>query len=358
MRTVYTHFRRKEPYVDVEPCAIEKVVELSAEEFSSFCRDLTERYDFIHECADDLYQDGNGINHCLLVLGAGSRDGVLVRSEGCDWARYHAYLPNARQMVEMDRYPSLEEYNRQAVDLVEEYAKLAVACQLDGRYKVPMKKLRHGSDNNYFQDNLIMEMLSEREELSMVEAVEDDLYLHVAPEFRVEDGLENLRRLANEDLEVMCAKHVLWLHGVGGEPADFSGCYLENMDLSGKNLERASFDGSRLVNCFFYGTTVSNVSFRGARIHDCEMTDMNADGASFVDAKILGTDMSRSNLNNANFSRTAFMDSSISSCHMANCCFEGTALGDTCLDSAHVTRSSYDEQSWLEDAPVPGLQMQ
>ena len=119
MRTIYTHFRYKEPALEVQPCVIEKVVELSAERYSYFCRHLTEDYDFIHECAEEQYKDGHGINHCLLVLGAGSRDGILVRSEGYDWARYHAYLPNARQIVDMDRHPSLDEMNQEVVALVD-----------------------------------------------------------------------------------------------------------------------------------------------------------------------------------------------------------------------------------------------
>lgn len=358
MRTVYTNFRYKEPVVDVEPCVIEKVVELSAEKYSAFCRELTEDYDFIHECAYDLYKDGNGVNHCLLVLGAGSRDGILVRSEGSDWARYHAYLPNARQLVDMDRHPSLDDFNREAVALVDKYTKLAVDCQLDGRYKVSLDDIRNSAGNHYMQDSLIVEMLSEREEIDVVEEADNELYLFIAPEYRVQEDLDGLRKISDKDLDIMCAKHVLWINGVGGEPADFSGCYLENLNLSGRNLEQASFDGARIVNCHFYRTNVTNASFQRARIHDCEMTDMRADGASFADAKIRSTDMSRCDLNSANFSRAAFADSSISSCRMANCCFEGTDLGDARLDSAHVDYASYDEQSWLEDAPVPGIHIQ
>lgn len=355
MRTVYAHFRRKEPVVDVEPCVVEKVVELSATQYSSFCRGLTEDYDFIRECAGNLYQDGNSINHCLLVLGVGSNDGVLVRSEGSNWARYHAYLPNARLFVVMDQHPSLDQLNRDAVALVEKYVKLAVDCQLDGRYKLSMDDIRNDSQNHYMQDSLIAEMLSEREEIDVVEGSDNELYLYIAPEYRVQEDTEDMRKLSETDVEIMCAKHVLWLNGVGGEAANFSRCRLENLDLSGRNLAQACFEGARLVNCNFYRTVLENASFRGAGIHDCEMTDMKADGASFANAKIRSTCMSRCDLNRANFSHATFADSDISSSHMDDCCFEGADLGEIRLDSAYVDRPSFDEQDWLDDAPIPGM---
>lgn len=356
MRTIYTHFRYKEPALEVQPCVIEKVVELSAERYSYFCRHLTEDYDFIHECAEEQYKDGHGINHCLLVLGAGSRDGILVRSEGYDWARYHAYLPNARQIVDMDRHPSLDEMNQEVVALVDKYAKLAVDCQLDGRYRISLDDIRNSSGNTYCQDSLIAEMLSERPELELVEEGDNELYLFIAPEYVVVDNNEGMRQITKKDLDIICAKHVLWINGVGGEPADFSNCILEHLDLSGRNLEQACFENAKLVGCHLYRSNIKDASFQWARIHDCEMTDMQGDGATFADARIRGTDMSRSHLEGTNFSRASFAASDITTCHMANSCFDGTDFGDVRLDSAYADQASFSEQDWLGEE-VPGMQM-
>ena len=55
-------------------------------------------YDFIADYANETYDDGER-KHCLLVLGEGEDDGILVCSEGSFYARYSAYLPKARQIL-------------------------------------------------------------------------------------------------------------------------------------------------------------------------------------------------------------------------------------------------------------------
>ena len=91
--------RRKDTEVDVVPCTVEKLVTLSAEEFAHFSQNLMNHYDFIRENIDRMYQDENSVNHCLLVLGEGCTDGILVESEGSTYARYSAFVPNARRLL-------------------------------------------------------------------------------------------------------------------------------------------------------------------------------------------------------------------------------------------------------------------
>lgn len=58
--------RRKDKEIETNPCVIEKTVELSADWFDHFSENLLNDYDFILENTDCMYQDQNGINHCLL----------------------------------------------------------------------------------------------------------------------------------------------------------------------------------------------------------------------------------------------------------------------------------------------------
>ena len=53
----------------------------------------------IRQNKDAMGHDEKGI-HCLLVLGEGGRDGILVDSEGYDYCRLAAYIPEARTIVE------------------------------------------------------------------------------------------------------------------------------------------------------------------------------------------------------------------------------------------------------------------
>ena len=97
-RGLYTsaQLMRKEPELRVDRCKVEAVVELDRNRFADFRTHLFENQEFIKEHRDLMYQDRDGVSHCLLVLGEGEEDGILVESEGSLYARYSALLPNAR----------------------------------------------------------------------------------------------------------------------------------------------------------------------------------------------------------------------------------------------------------------------
>ncbi|MBR2434025.1 MAG: hypothetical protein IKB22_00995 [Lentisphaeria bacterium] len=99
LRTV-AQFRRKEPVLQQDECEIEKVVELTREEFHHFKNNLLDDYDFISENSDLMCVDKMGTIHCILVLGDDYDEGILVNSEGSSYARYSALLPNARSFIE------------------------------------------------------------------------------------------------------------------------------------------------------------------------------------------------------------------------------------------------------------------
>ena len=91
---------RKEPELRVDKCKVEAVVELDRNRFCDFQTHLFENQEFIKEHRDLMYQDRDGVSHCLLVLGEGEEDGILVESEGSLYARYSALLPNARDFMQ------------------------------------------------------------------------------------------------------------------------------------------------------------------------------------------------------------------------------------------------------------------
>lgn len=77
---------------------VDKVVELPDAQFTTFMSQPLNRYKFMKRSHVEAHQ-GDGFDHCLLVLGEGRTDGVLVDSEGGPCARYAAYLPQARALV-------------------------------------------------------------------------------------------------------------------------------------------------------------------------------------------------------------------------------------------------------------------
>ena len=94
-------FRCKQVTPEAEACVVEKAVELSTVEFDRFCRSMLEKYPFIREAGASLHYD-DGMRHGFLVLGVGRNDGILVDPQGADYARYSAFVPNARSLLTPD----------------------------------------------------------------------------------------------------------------------------------------------------------------------------------------------------------------------------------------------------------------
>ena len=94
-------WRRKDTQIETDPCVIQNVIELPESEYARFYQNLLDDYDFIAEHQDAMfYKDGH--EHALLVLGEGQKDGILVSSEGTNYARYSSFIPHAREIVQDD----------------------------------------------------------------------------------------------------------------------------------------------------------------------------------------------------------------------------------------------------------------
>ena len=98
------NFVEKPGNFHMDDCQIEKVVELTHEEFCKLKITPMEKQPFITENKSCMYSR-DGILHCLLALGPNSNDGILIESAGYDYPRLAAYIPGMRDIVnaEMDR---------------------------------------------------------------------------------------------------------------------------------------------------------------------------------------------------------------------------------------------------------------
>jgi hypothetical protein len=113
------HLYHKADDYRAEPCEVEKVIEVSESEFAELYRYPLKDYDFIAENKEGLRCDENGVSHCLLVLGEGNDDGILVCAEGYDYARNSAHIPNARQIVAMEQSSPLSFTHERASQLLD-----------------------------------------------------------------------------------------------------------------------------------------------------------------------------------------------------------------------------------------------
>lgn len=79
------------------PVEVVKVVQLSAQQFRHFSRNLLQDMPFI-ATNKALAGCKNGASRCLLVTVKGKRDGILVDCQGYNYARYSAYVPDKRSL--------------------------------------------------------------------------------------------------------------------------------------------------------------------------------------------------------------------------------------------------------------------
>ena len=98
---IQAELRRKQSEYEGESCAVDKVIELSSPQFQQFSRALLADYDFIAENKNAIRHDEDA-RHCLLILDAEGTDGFLVDPQGYNYARYSAFVPNARSLLTPD----------------------------------------------------------------------------------------------------------------------------------------------------------------------------------------------------------------------------------------------------------------
>ena len=231
---------RKDSEVEFKRCSVDEIIELEEEEFSYFCKHLLDDYSFIADRKDMMGVDEDGIPHCLLVLGKSSDDGVLVESEGSDYARYSCFIPNARDIVENQ---CIAYFSTAPIDLPEEV----------------------------FLD-------------------ESD----------------------NTDIEVMCAKHVLWLYDeADGEQMKLDGYRIDNNDFVGKNLCSIDFGNGKFNNCSFEDASLCFSSARSAVFNNCNFTGATIEESEFYNCRFV----------NCKLNSALFTHSDLSNCEFKGCDF-------------------------------------
>ena len=98
---IQAELKCKQTGCEADPCAVDKVIELPSPRFRQFSRALLADYDFIAENKDAIRHDDDA-RHCLLILDAEGTDGFLVDPQGHNYARYSAFVPNARSLLTPD----------------------------------------------------------------------------------------------------------------------------------------------------------------------------------------------------------------------------------------------------------------
>jgi hypothetical protein len=111
-------FHRKEPQFNPVACTVDKIIEMESAGFQEFQESMLKDQSFIIEFNDRLQEGYAGPIRCLLLLGQGYDDGILIDTQGYDYARYTSFVPGARQLLAMDQLRA-EQIFKEQISLVE-----------------------------------------------------------------------------------------------------------------------------------------------------------------------------------------------------------------------------------------------
>lgn len=145
-------FHRKESAIKTNSCKIDAVVSLPLEQYHKFTQNLLTDYDFIHDNIDNMYVDRQDATHCLLVLSDGESDGILVDSQGSDYARYVSFLPNARDFVYENIQTMADEIIGERAMQAKNGTSVLSFDELSERFETPI------THDNYFGKALLAEL--------------------------------------------------------------------------------------------------------------------------------------------------------------------------------------------------------
>lgn len=133
----------------MDDCQIEKVVELTRDQFSELVITPLTNQPFIAENKSRMFVDGSA-GHCLLALGQGGDDGVLIYSAGYDYPRLAAYLPGVRDILNARLERAADFIVRQGTETTE-----------NGRWSVSFEELEKQTGITLQRGNGLGEMMLE-----------------------------------------------------------------------------------------------------------------------------------------------------------------------------------------------------
>ena len=187
------NFVEKPANFQMDDCRIEKVVELSHEDFGRLKITPLVAQPFLSENKDCMFHR-DGVIHCLLALGQSSNDGVLIDAERYNYPRLAAYVPGMRDIVNAEMNRTADYIIRQGT----EKSMSANWCVSFGELEEQLGlTIREGNG----LDSMLQATLEHRPEVAAVDMLDGCIELEYHPEY--------CRRLKEEELPGLRLKELL-----------------------------------------------------------------------------------------------------------------------------------------------------
>ncbi|WP_312812902.1 DUF6329 domain-containing protein [Sedimentibacter sp.] len=166
MLTTKAIFERKISAFDTQACVINGIEIMDENEFEEFSSNLLNDRTFIADRKDEMYIDSAGQKHGLLALNKDSGDGILIDSQGYDYPRYTAFMPNIKPYIDS-----------QISIVAEQIIKEAAENTSNGSWAIYFDEIEesHGlvvKENNGI-GTMLLDELTSRDEIAEIEVLDD-----------------------------------------------------------------------------------------------------------------------------------------------------------------------------------------
>lgn len=137
--------------------AVEKVIEVSDEEFRHFVEAPTLRNYYLPQYKELMgYYDDS--YHGVLFVNEENGDGLLVNSEGADYARYSQYVPNAKDIIQ--RHEQSEAFDDLKSRIDKSIDRWLEKCGSENTFDIPLTDLINDVNFGEFFTEYALERLS------------------------------------------------------------------------------------------------------------------------------------------------------------------------------------------------------
>jgi len=160
--------QRKISEFNTQNCVIEGIELMNGDEFEEFSSNLLEDRDFIIERKEEMYRDSIGLIHGLVVLNMESGDGILIDSQGHNYARYTAFMPNIKPYIEERISIVAEQIIKEAAENSSNGSWLIYFDEIEENHGLIVK------ENNGI-GTMLLDELHRREEIAEIE-IEDECF--------------------------------------------------------------------------------------------------------------------------------------------------------------------------------------
>lgn len=246
----------------------------------------------------------------------------------------------------------LQDFGKRVTHKVDDIIQQAV--NEDGIQIINISDFAEELDNDLNISELVSAIISARAEVLKYEENQNEVTILLHPSvYKSDENQEYEKKYSDEDftdIEIMCAKHVLWIYGNDDdEQADFSNSMVTNISFDEKNLCGANFSNALFINCSFKNTSLCTADFSNSTFIDCNFKDMVAEGSNQIGTKYINCNLTNAYFTGSNFKNAEMINTEMEKTSLMNCCLESIIVKGSTFSRANTLNVCYDELEWNEE---------